>query len=65
VTDDGAQLYFSSQARMKDADQSAHTKLFRIVETGVIELFVQVERRYPEDGGNTIQATSMHRLERQ
>lgn len=38
---------------MKGADQSAHTKLFRIVETGVIELFVQVERRHPEDGGNT------------
>ena len=52
VTDDGEHLYFSSPFRLRGTDQYPHWKLFRLTSAG-FELMEQVERRYPEGGGNT------------
>jgi uncharacterized protein (TIGR03437 family) len=53
TTHDGRHLYLVSQLRQRGSNQFSHAKLFRITETGALELFAQVERRYPEGLGNT------------
>jgi uncharacterized protein (TIGR03437 family) len=48
VTDDGRTVYFVSSLRQKNTNQFAHPKLFRISDTGEIQLIEQVERRPPQ-----------------